>query len=104
MEFAKKYLPEPNPRKLELPRDSCLEGVFEKAQHLYFSEFDVEIREMSLADSGGVLLPVEDKKNWILSSFYKKKNLQPSLHCGYWPQSKKIVTLHLKIYKNITIN
>ena len=79
----KKYLPEPNPQRVELPRDASLRAVFEKAKHLFFEDFEVELGAMCLADSGGVLLPIEDENNWSLSSFYTKNSLQPSRYKLY---------------------
>ena len=38
---------------------------------------------MCLADSGGVLIPVEDKANWYLSAFYQNNCLQPSRYKLY---------------------
>ena len=79
----KKYLPEPNPLKVELARDASLTAVFEKAKQLFFEEVEVNAESMCLADSGGVLIPVEDRANWSLSSFYQKNRLQPSRYKLY---------------------
>ena len=79
----KKYLPEPNPRRVELARNSTLNAVFEKAKGLFFEDFDVDIRDMCLADSGGIILSVDDKSSWTLSSFYEKNQLQPSRYKLY---------------------
>ena len=78
----KKYLPEPNPQKVELPRNASLIDVFEKAKHLFFDESD-NIENMCLADSGGVEIPVDDRKDWSLSSFYERNRLQPSRYKLY---------------------
>ena len=75
---CKRYLAEPNPQKVELPRNATLPEVFEKAKELYFSEIDLDIDSMCLADSSGILLTIKDTKSWTLSSFYQKNHLQPS--------------------------
>lgn len=80
---VRKYLPEPNPQKVELDRDASLTAVFEKAKTLYFNEVEADTESMCLADSGGVLIPVTDKSNWCLSSFYQKNRLQPSRYKLY---------------------
>ena len=81
--IRKKYLPEPNPQKIELARNATLIDVFKKAKELYFNEADVSTDCMSLVDSGGVLIPVQDKDSWVLSSFYHKNHLQPSRYKLY---------------------
>ena len=79
----KKYLPEPNPQKVEFPRDASLTSVFEKAIHLFFQDLEVDSEALSLADSGGVLIPVQDRDSWSLSVFYSKNRLQPSRYKLY---------------------
>lgn len=79
----KKYLPEPNPQKVEFPRDASLKVVFEKAKDLYFQDMEVDPKSLCLADSGGVLIPVKDQASWCLSHFYSKNSLQPSRYKLY---------------------
>ena len=79
----KKYLNEPNPQKVELARNATLADVFQKAKQLYFSEIDVDVDSMCLADSAGILIPIQDKESWSLSSFYQKNRLQPSRYKLY---------------------
>ena len=74
----KKFLPEPNPQKIELPINATLTMVFEKAKQLYFEDMEPEIDALSLCDSTGILIPVQDKAMWSLGSFYQKNSLQPS--------------------------
>ena len=57
----KRYLPEPNPQKVELARDATLLDDFKKAKELYFSEVETDINSLCLADSGGVLIPVKNR-------------------------------------------
>ena len=79
----KKYIPELNPRRVELARDSSLNAVFEKARGLFFEDFDVDVDSMCLADSGGMLLSVDNRSGWTLASFYENNNLQPSRYKLY---------------------
>ena len=78
----RRYLPEPNPQKVELPKYAKLTDVFEKAKELFFHEVEVDIESMCLTDSSGVLIPV-DADSWTLTSFYQKNNLQPSRYKLY---------------------
>ena len=80
--IRKKYLPEPNPQRVELARNATLSDVFQKAKELYFSEVETNTDSMSLADSGGILIPI-DKDSWSLSLFYQKNHLQPSRYKLY---------------------
>jgi hypothetical protein len=79
----KRYLPEPNPQRVELPRDATLKDVFEKAKQLYFNEIEPDIDSMCLADSSGLLIPVPDADSWALATFYHKNNLQPSRYVTF---------------------
>ena len=81
--IRKKYLPEPNPQKVELPRDVSLATVLQKAKDLYFEDHDPELSSLSLADSAGILIPVSDQTKWTLGSFYQKNSLQPSRYKLY---------------------
>ena len=88
--IRKKSLPEPNPQKIELPKDSDYHTVVEKAKDLYFSERipeDEDDDEGStvtylLCDSSGIVIPVNET-TWTLGSFYSKNSLQPSRHKLY---------------------
>ena len=79
----KKFLPDPNPQKVELSPDSSLKTVFNKATQLFFSEMDPLPESLSLADSSGILIPVEDKEKWSLGDFYSNNSLQLSRYKLY---------------------
>lgn len=81
--IRKRHFPEPNPQRVELPRNATVCDVFNKAKQLYFSEMETNIESMCLADSGGILIPIDDKDSWLLSSFYQKNHLQPSRYKLY---------------------
>ena len=74
-----------------MARDATLLRVFQKAKHLYFDDIEVDAESMCLADSGGVLIPVEDKANWSLSKFYNKS---PTYNRG-WSGGK------VSVYKSL---
>ena len=73
----KRYLAEPNPQKVELPRNATLSDVFCKAKYLFFDEVDpeVDINSFCLADSAGILIPIEDKDSWSISSLLSKESI-----------------------------
>ena len=78
----KKCLPDPNPRKISIPRSAPLEMVLSKARELFFEEFDIDDPQaLSLCDSSGVLIPAES--GWSLGDFYNKNGLQPSRYKLY---------------------
>ena len=53
----RKWLPEPNPKKVEMPRKANLMNVFERAKELYFHE-ECDVHDMQLAaDSSGMMKP-----------------------------------------------
>ena len=59
--IRKKYLPGPNPQKVELHQDVSLATVLQKAKDLYFEGHDPELSSLSLADSAGILILVPDQ-------------------------------------------
>lgn len=71
----KKFLPEPNPQKIELPKSSNLSIVLEKAKQLYFEQMEPKLESLCLCDSAGILTPVQDKSIWSLQSFYSNNGL-----------------------------
>ena len=79
----KKYVSEPNPQKVELQRDSTLPAVLEKAKELYFKDMHPQLDALSLCDSSGVLIPVQDDIAWTLGAFYNNNLLQPSRYKLY---------------------
>ena len=77
----KKYLPEPNPTKVELKRDTKYHDILELA--MYFPEFEESTDSLSLADSSGMPITVADEMTWTLGSFYSANCLQPSRYKLY---------------------
>jgi hypothetical protein len=49
-----------------------LTAVFEKVKQLFFEEVEVDAESMCLADSGGVLIPVEDRAIGLCHHFIRK--------------------------------
>ena len=43
----------------------------------------MDVDSMCLADSGGMLLSVDNRSGWTLASFYENNNLQPSRYKLY---------------------
>jgi len=79
----KKYLPDPNPTKIELPKDVKYEDILQMAISLFFEEFEPTKNTLSLADSSGVPIQLSDPDNWTLGSFYQGNGLQPSRYKLY---------------------
>lgn len=76
--IRKKYLPEPNPAKVEISRDACYTDLLEVAKSRYFMEFEPELDNLGLADSIGMPIAVANPEKWTLGSFYSRNSLQPS--------------------------
>ena len=79
----KKYLPEPNPTKVELKRETKYHDLLGLARRIYFSEFQESTDSLSLADSSGMPISVADETMWTLGSFYSANSLQPSRYKLY---------------------
>ena len=82
----KKSLSEPNPQKVEMPRNATYSMVIEKAVELYFEDFkgeDEVTNDYVLCDSSGIVIPVKEQSAWSLGSFYQKNSLQPSRYKLY---------------------
>ena len=77
--IRKEILPEPNPTKVEMPKNASLEAVFHKAKDLYFKDdVDEALVSYKLADSGGIPIHVDDTEKWNLGDFYQQNGLVPS--------------------------
>ena len=76
--IRKKFLPEPNPSRVELHSSSTLATILEQARELYFSEYQVGDKDIMLCDSSGYQIEIEDTSTWTLSTFYQNQHLSPS--------------------------
>ena len=74
----KDWLAKPNPRKVELARNSSLQTVFERCKEIYFSS-GCAVENLQLADSSGMIIEVQ-KESWVLETFYNENNYQASRH------------------------
>ncbi len=90
----KKYLPDPNPTKVELAKDTKYTDILEMAKSLFFDEFDPTLDTLSLADSSGVPIQISDPEKWTLGSFYQNNGLQPSRYKLY---------VVIQVSKNVSI-
>ncbi len=80
----KKYLPDPNPTKVELAKNSSLKTIFKKATELYFSDVDdTSSYKLCIADSNGIPLHIDRSESWILSDFFQHNGLHPSRYKIY---------------------
>jgi len=76
----KKYLPDPNPTKIELSKDAKYGDILQMA----ISVFRGVRTYKGYTDSSGVPIRLSDPDNWTLGSFYQSNGLQPSRYklCG----------------------
>lgn len=82
--IRRKYLPEPNPTKVELEKDSSLVTVFEKSIELYYKEMpNVSVSDVMLADSAGNIIDIKDQDSWKLGDYYSVNQYTPSRHKLY---------------------
>ena len=102
--IRKKHLPEPNPTKVELSRRSTIFEVFNKAIELYYKGLsEVTVNDVSLADSTGKEIAVENLSHWRLWNDYSQNGFVPSRHKLYtMVDVSNKVTLH-SIYFVIVI-
>ena len=81
--ICKKYLPEPNPAKIEISKNTSYSDLLEVAKSRYFSEFQPEAFQLSLADSTGMPIMVANPDSWTVGNFYCSNSLQPSRYKLY---------------------
>ncbi len=90
----KKYLPDPNPTKVELAKGTKYTDILKMAKSLFFVEFDPTLDTLSLADSSGVPIQISLPEKWTLGSFYQNNGLQPSRYKLY---------VVIQVSKNVSI-
>ena len=78
----KKFLPQPNPCKVELSRSSSLHDVFIKAKELYFEgkSGSDDMDSYCLADSNGMIIKVDNKDTWTLEKYFQDNAYHASRH------------------------
>ncbi len=80
----RKFLPEPNPTRVDMPNDSTIFDVFEKAVELYYKEYtNITINDVILADSAGNPIDIEDMSSWKLYDYYSRNKFIPSRYKLY---------------------
>ena len=85
----KRCLPEPNPRKVELSRNSTLQDIYEKAKQLYFTP-GTNFADLKLGDSSGMVIEVVEEQKWVLEKYYEEFHYQPSRHKLYVIHYEKV--------------
>lgn len=83
----KRSIPEPNPRKVEMPRNSQLKDVYDKCNSLYFGSKCLN-EDLRLADHNGMIIEVEERF-WILEKYYEENHYYASKHKLYVMQLNK---------------
>ena len=64
-----KWIPQPNPRKVEMARTSSLQDVLKKAKDIYFYDH-CDYSSLCLADTNGIMIEVETS-GWILETIMR---------------------------------
>ena len=77
----RKFLPEPNPAKVEFTKDCSILAVFEKAIELFFKQFSITTNDVMLASSSGIKIDVDPKCK--LHDYYLHNHYLPSKHKLY---------------------
>ena len=79
--IKKKWIPQPNPRKVEMARRSSLQDVLKKAKDIYFYDH-CDYSSLRLADTNGIMIEVETS-GWMLETYYENNDFKPSRHKMY---------------------
>ena len=66
-----RFIPEPNPRKVEMLKSSRLNDVFDKCNFLYFNS-TCSYEDLQLANNG-IVIEIEENF-WILDKYYNHYN------------------------------
>ena len=100
-----KGIPQPNPGKVSLAKNSSINDIFMKTKELYFFSIkNLAFKDLCIADSNGVLIEIENLDTWKLEDYYSINNYQFCRHklfVMYMAEEKvNVLELFLKIYSN----
>jgi hypothetical protein len=73
-----KCLPQPNPIKIEMSKNSLLNDIYKRAKELFFKKKE---GNMFLSDSSGVIIDLG--VNWTKGKYYNENNFILSRHKLY---------------------
>ena len=80
----RKFLPEPNPTKVEMDKKSTICNVYEKSIDLYYKQFStISVNDVMLADSAGNIIEISNPTEWTLGDYYNQNHFLPSRHKLY---------------------
>ena len=80
----RKYLPEPNPARVMLSKDSDITTVLQKAIDYFYKDFSpISTTDILLADSSGNKIEISNPKEWKLGDYYSRNGFKPSRHKFY---------------------
>ena len=72
----RKYLPEPNPARVMLSKDSDITTVLQKAIDYFYKDFSpISTTDILLADSSGNKIEISNPKEWKLGDYYSRNGL-----------------------------
>ncbi len=90
----KRYIGNPNPRKLEMLRRSTMAQLLQKGIDIYFDKWDISLSDVQLADSDGILIELTDL-NCTLDSYFTRNDYKPSKHKIYVMVYEKVCLISL---------
>lgn len=79
------------PQKFDLFPDASLEDVLSKGREAFFSELDVPLSFLHLADSSGQVVDA-NSDGWTIGKYFAENGYQPSRHKLYIMSISKFIT------------
>ena len=70
------------PHKFDLFPDATLEDILNKGREAFFSELDLPLSTLHLADSFGQMVDI-NSDNWTVGKYFEENGYQPSRHKMY---------------------
>lgn len=73
----------PPPKKVELPLNSTLQDLLLFGRNEFFNKINPPLKCLSLADSSGQKIGVDDDEEWTIGAFYEANDFKPSRYKLY---------------------
>ena len=88
----KRYIPPPC--EVEFPPSAMLQDVLKMGKKKFFSDDEISLTTLALADSYGSRIDIDDEESWTVGDFYAKHDYKPSrykLYVMYVPPVSKML-------------
>lgn len=69
-------------QKISFPPSATLRDILEKGREMFYSELDIPMHFLHLADSSGQIINAEGDK-WTIGKYFEENGYQPSRHKMY---------------------